>query len=58
MSCMYMCMYTHIGKILRASLRQVANNYPFFKIPATVDDPAIFKSFEGIIRQFEGKSER
>ena len=35
----------------------VGDSDPSFKIPATVDDPGVFKSFEAIIRQYEGKSE-
>ena len=41
----------------RCERGRVADSDPSFKIPATVDDPAIFKSFEAIIRQYEGKSE-
>ena len=43
----------YIGKVLRGALRQVANADPNFKIPATVDDPTIFKSFEAIFRHHE-----
>ena len=49
----YIGIHARIGKVLRGALRQVANADPNFKIPATVDDPAIFKSFEAIFRHHE-----
>lgn len=45
---------TRSGKILRATMRAIANGEPF-KIPPTIEDPAAVDEVTTIIRQVEAK---
>ena len=42
---------TRSGKILRSTLRSIANDTEF-KVPATIEDPAVLQEIEAIIRQY------
>jgi len=44
---------TRSGKILRKTLRSIANGDKNYAIPATIDDPDALLEVEGIIRAHE-----
>ena len=43
---------TRSGKILRATMRQIANGEEY-KLPATIEDPAVLAEIEAVIRHHE-----
>ena len=43
-------MYKRQGKILRGTVRKIADNEPY-KMPATIDDPAILDEIKGDLKK-------
>jgi propionyl-CoA synthetase len=43
---------TRSGKILRSTLKAIANNDPY-TVPATCEDPSVCKQIEEVIRVYE-----